>query len=271
MNFDDLPPDYLRELVKWSPDFLQHCHRLSKRIYMETKTVKLEFYKDVPIKRYEYERYIRLNDIPFGCVRHSGSGFTCNLDSMSKRFLTSEESLDIRYYSDYTYTKITLSTVRSYFSSDKVCFNMSSKHFQVSYPNQRKHWKDETFSKIFNIDYEYNSYMSLKAIKMSEIFRDGDLRHDDGVCFDCYTIFIILSTRTNFSLELCRTQTRKYFDSSIKNFNCQIQRFMYVYINHLILGLDSIHNQFSCNGAYLDTYKILEMADEVRDTIMLLQ
>lgn len=265
MNFEDLPLVYLWELVKWSPDFCMLCHRLSKTIYLATKTVKLECCKTIPPKRTELERYMTDPNHPFGCVAFSNRlnfFFTSRLWSKASQ----KESLDIKGTFSTPNNCIRLLTVRSHYAIDKFCFDQTSKYFQ--YSSIQKRWNDETLVKFFGLtNYDTSIRTSFKSVLIS------DLSNDD-VCLDCQTVFNILSTRKTFPLELCRQQTTKYFDSCLNKLQEISRQFMYVYVNHLLLGLDSIHNDLLCSVNIkidLDAQKILQMTDQVRQKITSLQ
>ena len=266
MNFDDLPPDYLRELVKWSPDFRRVCHLISKTIYLTTKLVKLEYCKDIGPKRVEFERYMRRQTHPFGYALFSAYTnlfFTSKLWKTTRRNANGQ-SFDVKgffYQPEQDY--INVSTVKSDCTYDKICFDRSSLYFQGLYTTKRKHIKDETLGKLVQLKSGKDSYMDCKAIPMLTLF-------EAGTCFDCQTVFNILSARKSFPLELCREQTSKYFDSCLQKFKTPLHQFIYVYINHLLLGLDSIHNQFTCFGnikGKLDSLNLADMIKQVHQTI----
>ena len=268
MNFNDLPPDYLRELVKWSPDFSLVCHRLSKTIYLATKTVKLEYCKDIPPKQFEIRRHLTRTSHPFGCVSYyQNFFFTSALWMKTQQQRIHGESFDIKGCFGFPGDTIRLVTVKSSRTYGKVCFEMSSRYFGVSHPIERKNHFSETLFKIFKLEATCHSYLPFKAIKTSTLF-------SDDICLDCQTVFTILSTRKSFPLELCRIQTTKYFDARLTQFQEPSQQFVYVFINHLLLGLDSIHNEFSCIQKLPDSFdqlKLWEMAEQVRQKITSLE
>lgn len=263
MAFETLPSNVLREFVKWSQDFSKSCHLLSKTIYLATKEQKLERFKNVPLKKSDYTSYIKQQTHPFGCVSYAQYSFlTCKLWATSTRPLTPTQSFDIKgtLYGDNK--SMSLSTVKSDVTyTDRFCFNRSSRYF-VGKSFNRKLCKDEMLGNFFELYEGKNEFMDCKEIPISYFL-------DDTTYFDSFTYFKIISLRKIFSLVLCRTVTCQYFDSCLQKFNIPVQRFIWTYVNYLILGLDSIHNQFSCSGK-LDSSVSEQMENKVREAINLL-
>lgn len=260
MEFKDLPPDVLRELVKWAPSFAKSCHLLSKSIYLATRTTKLNLFKTTPIRKFEIERHVAFQQKPFGCVGVTGDTYS-NVFFTSRLWCSNTPSFDIKGY--IWEMTINLGTVKSYCDYQNIRFDMAGNHL-LKYPGPRKSLRDETLGQFLYLTDIDRSIMT-KAIKF-QILLKGIIQND--VYLDCLTVFQILSARTSFSLELSREQTLEYFNTCIAKLKSVINIFIYCYITYLRLGLDSIHNLITYHGPFNDTgNKLVEMQEQIRKRI----
>ena len=270
MEFEQLPPDYLRELVHWSPDFAISCHRLSKKIYLTTKEQKLNHFKDGPIKKFEILKHITINQNPFGCLYGQDETtrfFTYGLGIRTQETLSPShtgESFDINgYIGSILYSNyLALDSVKSDYKYGKFCFDMAGKHLQIKSSISHKFLREETLCNFFG-NINAGQHFQNRAVKPVNFI-------GPHLYLDCLSVFQILSRRTCFSLELCREQTLKYFETSISNLGSMIKIFIFCYISYLRLGLDSIHNPISVDGRYSDIQnadKLVEMQIKIRRRI----
>ena len=269
MEFEQLGPDYLRELVEWSPEFAFSCHLLSKTISSITKHIKIELFKDTPIQKSEIFKHIVLNLNPFGCVyyEHCIRGFTCGLGRQTTETLSpthTGESLDISCYMGIgTYSNyFTLGTVKTPIKCGKICFDTAGKYLQIKNSISKKSRQEETLTKFFGISNQ-NTGIPGRGIKMEYLV-------DLPIYLDCLTVFQILSRRTCFPPELWREQTLKYFETAIEKLTTPQNIFLYCYISYLRLGLDSIHNPIFFSGYFnlaQHNEKLVEMMEAIRKRI----